>query len=918
MSTEVKIVFTADLKPYVEGLKSMLSMTATTGQQLKPLLNVDVKAPDVSGLESQLKAVVDQTEEYIRSLNDAGVANDKLGSKEEDHAAHTDHAAGAVERKSGSLNKAKRNALEAFGALSFLATGIVELSSKASGGSKDMDKLNRGMSEGISAGFGLAGTLSVLGIATGGWAVAIGAAVAIGLSLLRFFDDSEERLKRNATAMQLFSESLRGASGRDLEEYRKGLLQAIAASDQFIQAAERKKAALSVGDLAGRAETQSLISQEQARRALLVQEREKLDQELNARAKTGAEVREFIRQAETAATVDQFEQQRRAAEDTYKKEQEEFRGHADGLEAARKKHAAEMRRIAEEEAHFDKQIADQKFEAELARITADGVSRGALQEQLDLAILSARADYYRKELNALAALDTQMSSQQRLRKQQLETLLTQIQQQESQKRIDLERSERNSRMQLYGLLVREQIAIARGNGIINKQIEEQTAEDVLEVRRRAAQAELDQLKREESAAASAGRQLDQDKLLRKRELEVSLTEISVEGLEARKRTIQAERDAWEQHHQYILGPLLAGYDEFFNSIVNQSRTVTQQMIDDMTRQNEFSARQRQVDYDLFLIDQDARKKTLQAQLQHGEISQREYSLRIQQMELEKQQREQELRNASIQEEERRLELQEQMDEERKSSFERAYDAMRGTLIQAIGDMLREELRQGAISVAMHIKNQLLKTKSTVAAEAQQTAATEAGVLARLALLAVEVVKSLAAAAASMVKAAASVVEWEVATFGPFALVTIPATIAALVGIFNSIKSAFGFEHGGKIKKGQTGFFEGRDVEIIAPEKDFKEVFRDDLMPELLGMLATGTAHQMLLPTIRPEVLVEARREISGGRGSGIDLQFVERFEQAIDRLERLEIKGELVGDARTLKAVLRTQDEFDGQVGLAT
>ena len=36
--SEVKTTFTVDLTPYVEGLKTMLSVTATTGQQLQPLL----------------------------------------------------------------------------------------------------------------------------------------------------------------------------------------------------------------------------------------------------------------------------------------------------------------------------------------------------------------------------------------------------------------------------------------------------------------------------------------------------------------------------------------------------------------------------------------------------------------------------------------------------------------------------------------------------------------------------------------------------------------------------------------------------------------------------------------------------------------------------------------------------------------
>ena len=44
--SEVKTVFTVDLTPFVDGLKTMLSMTAATGAQLKPLLSVDAKIPN--------------------------------------------------------------------------------------------------------------------------------------------------------------------------------------------------------------------------------------------------------------------------------------------------------------------------------------------------------------------------------------------------------------------------------------------------------------------------------------------------------------------------------------------------------------------------------------------------------------------------------------------------------------------------------------------------------------------------------------------------------------------------------------------------------------------------------------------------------------------------------------------------------
>ncbi len=44
----------------------------------------------------------------------------------------------------------------------------------------------------------------------------------------------------------------------------------------------------------------------------------------------------------------------------------------------------------------------------------------------------------------------------------------------------------------------------------------------------------------------------------------------------------------------------------------------------------------------------------------------------------------------------------------------------------------------------------------------------------------------------------------------------------------------GFQFGGKIKKGETGFVEGIGTEIIAPEKTFIEVFKQELRPQIYG------------------------------------------------------------------------------------
>jgi hypothetical protein len=90
-----------------------------------------------------------------------------------------------------------------------------------------------------------------------------------------------------------------------------------------------------------------------------------------------------------------------------------------------------------------------------------------------------------------------------------------------------------------------------------------------------------------------------------------------------------------------------------------------------------------------------------------------------------------------------------------------------------------------------------------ATEAEKTAATEAGVLARIALLGMEIIKTLAAAAAKVLTAIADGISYLFATLGPFALVAIPAMVAGTIGIWNGIKNMLGFRKGGYTGDGPT-------------------------------------------------------------------------------------------------------------------
>lgn len=107
---------------------------------------------------------------------------------------------------------------------------------------------------------------------------------------------------------------------------------------------------------------------------------------------------------------------------------------------------------------------------------------------------------------------------------------------------------------------------------------------------------------------------------------------------------------------------------------------------------------------------------------------------------------------------------------------------------------------------------------TAASEAQKTMLEKQSGLAALGGAAMWIGAQLSKAAASMVSAVAALISWNVTTFGPFAIATIPAELAAVYGMFKGAKSMLGFAEGGLMGTlvGEKG------VEVIAPHKDFSD------------------------------------------------------------------------------------------------
>ncbi|NUQ83016.1 MAG: tape measure protein, partial [Bacteroidetes bacterium] len=131
-------------------------------------------------------------------------------------------------------------------------------------------------------------------------------------------------------------------------------------------------------------------------------------------------------------------------------------------------------------------------------------------------------------------------------------------------------------------------------------------------------------------------------------------------------------------------------------------------------------------------------------------------------------------------------------------------------------------------------------------EAEMTAATNAGAVARIAAVSWEVAVTLGKKM------------WEIAStlwqsyltffsgFGPFAVPLAAAGVAASVGVVKASIKAVGFDEGGVLDpRNGPGFFEGRRVEIVAPQRKFEEVIQQDIIPrlQLAQMASTASASQ---------------------------------------------------------------------------
>jgi tape measure domain-containing protein len=147
-----------------------------------------------------------------------------------------------------------------------------------------------------------------------------------------------------------------------------------------------------------------------------------------------------------------------------------------------------------------------------------------------------------------------------------------------------------------------------------------------------------------------------------------------------------------------------------------------------------------------------------------------------------------------------------------------WESIEGAFIGMLANMLKEYL-QSQIQQAL------------IAGPLQKASIAQAGITG-------EAIASAYAPAAALAS---------IATFGG-------ANIAAILGLTSTVAFAKmlalggGFEEGGLLPKGKAGFVEGYHNEIIAPEKTFIEVFRNELKPKIYEnvSLSSGAASQSQL------------------------------------------------------------------------
>lgn len=221
-----------------------------------------------------------------------------------------------------------------------------------------------------------------------------------------------------------------------------------------------------------------------------------------------------------------------------------------------------------------------------------------------------------------------------------------------------------------------------------------------------------------------------------------------------------------------------------------------------------------------------------------------------------------------------------------STYERHFGALvsmaeNSTTSQMSMDKQLKEylLRQLKDYLVKYIAAKVAESTIHTATEAEKTAATEVGTLARMGLMALEIVKQLAVAAASIATAIAEGIAYLFATMGPFAVFAIAGVTAATIAAWNGVKKALGFKTGGytgsgdpneeagKVHKGEYVF----EAPLVKGQKEKFDVLRSMLNSGMtLDQLFGNLANQVNPIQLIPDVVLQTNLASSALRSGAMD------------------------------------------------
>lgn len=235
-----KITFMTDLNPYAKGLESMLVMTQNAKQQLGQILSKGV-APDFGPIEAELKRIQAEMQSVV--VDASATEKNLAGVSGENNAAATASrkAISGYDGQATSMRGLRRETSHIMGAMGFLALAISQTGDAQEKQSGPTKRLIQDMREGAMSAFGFSYALMMIPGVSQEAALGIGAMVGTGTALVKFFDDSEERARQAAAALEQFNQSVKGMSPEDMKKYQDVLGKQIETRGKSIAAFEELK-----------------------------------------------------------------------------------------------------------------------------------------------------------------------------------------------------------------------------------------------------------------------------------------------------------------------------------------------------------------------------------------------------------------------------------------------------------------------------------------------------------------------------------------------------------------------------------------------------------------------------------------------------------------------------------------------------